>query len=472
MKKIFYLQRFLVAVFFILLVAKTHAQDTCKTAYAEAEKAFQIKDYPQVITILKDKINTCKYSNDLKLNALQMLNESYLATGDTLEAKKDSCTLIFLQAERAFEQKDYKLAIELLKNHVNTCEYTNLIKLKAAKILAVSVNKIEDLNLYEEEIIIDSCQLAYVEANKAFTNGDYKLVIDLLKDRTNACDYSRETKLQILKLLSASYSEMDEIEAAEKQTYKFIKKSPEYELQSIDDKQFINNFNKFKIRPNWAFGMDLIVMNSEINVQKKYKILNTDTYELNYSNKKSYVLNIVIIKHLSKRIFSSSEFTNYNVRFSKNYSYGENLDYVFNESFFVLKVSEAVGLKILRYKNLSFNFIAGGYGYYIQNLDLDQEVEGEKVDLDYDFQKMRMPGNGGIVYGMLINYKHQRFNFRIQTKRSRDFFSHNIANQRYMYPDLNIKYFYVDDDILFSMQELTFGVAFNIFYKVKHKYHK
>jgi len=332
----------------------------------------------------------------------------------------------------------------------------------------------------------DSCEVAFVEANKAFADGNYQKVISLLEKRLVICGYSRDTKLQILKLLSSSYYELDEIELAEKYTQKFVKMDPEYEIQSIDDKAFINNFEKFEKRPNWIFGIDFIYYKPKINVLKTFTIMDTETYESWYQIKPEFTYNIIIQKNWSKKFASTAEFINGSITYTKFYNYNDTLNFELEEKFYRLKYalinsfmfansnidisSEYKKFKFI--KNISINYLYGIYFNQIKNPTIKLTKNGDEVDVDFNIEKLRIPFNVGFTTGFLINYKYERFNFRFQYKYSRDQLSHNIKVARYNYASFNLDNYYVDDDLKFTQTEFSLGLAFNLTYKIKHKYKK
>jgi len=323
----------------------------------------------------------------------------------------------------------------------------------------------------------DSCEVAFIQATKAYEDGNYEKVISLLKDRIRKCDYSTDTKLQIYKLLSASYSEIDEIELAEKSTYKFIKRNPEYVPQSIDPLSFINSFEKYNIRPNLAFGMDAILRNPKVNVLKEFYIFDTTNYNSRYSNRYSLDLNVYIEKYFSNIFSTSIHFINGSFKYSKFYSYSDSTKFEYSESFLKYKFANLNSFQLAKItlgvkSNVTICISAGFYVYYISNFKTSLKINDTEHDIDYNMNKVRLPLNAGALSGFSINWKLERINIRFQYKYSRDFFIFNIPQNRYIYPDFNINYYYVDNNIKFTQKEFSIGFSYNLIYKVKHKYHK
>jgi len=318
----------------------------------------------------------------------------------------------------------------------------------------------------------DSCQIAIVEATAAFDNGNYQKVVDLLKDRINECDYSRDTKLQVYKLLVASYAEIDEIEISEKNALKFLKHNPEYDFLSTDPLTFKNSISKYSIRPNYTFGLDLNIMFITSNVIKSYKIIEDPNYTVTYKDKLSIPFNTAIQKHFTQRFSTCFEFKNYKIETIKNASFSNNYRYESIIKFSTFKLTNLNIYQIIRFNKISLNAFGGFYGYVSKSSEFSitpftNNIQGEMYDI-YNTRYL----NVGYTSGLSLIYKIERFNLKIQARYSEDYLLLNRVENRYANPFLNINYLYVDDDIRFSQFEVLIGISYNFFYKIKHKYKK
>jgi hypothetical protein len=317
----------------------------------------------------------------------------------------------------------------------------------------------------------DVCQQAVIDAKLEFEYGNYQKVIELLNEKINTCDYSKATKLEVYKFLISSYTEIDEIETAEKLTYEYLKKNPEYEFQNIDPFSFTNSISKFSVRPNYSFEIDFNTMFRKINVEKTFKIFDEEDYFSVYNSNVSPVFNIVIQKHFTKRFSNALEFSNYNVKIVKSVRYSNYCGYISTESFGVSRFSIFSLYQFLNIKNISVTFLAGIYLYQSKSNELKIDFTIPENKEPYEKYKTRTIENLGFATGLSFDYKIDKITLKIQARYVIDGSLFNKTYERYSIPDLNINNFYVDDNVRISQTEIIFGVSFNIFYKIKHKYH-
>lgn len=320
----------------------------------------------------------------------------------------------------------------------------------------------------------DNCQTAIIEATNQFDNGNYQKVIDLLETKIDVCDYSKDVKTQIYKMLITSYIEIDDIEKADKLTYYFVKKNPEYRTSNIDPYPFVNSLNSFNIRRNWVVGVDGSITKTNIKVINQYKLTEDfDNYSSEYKSRTSLILNLYFEKYFSKRFSILFDITNYNLKISKSVYYGDFYEYIYKETGLVVKLSNKFSYTIFDNNKISASLLLGYYAYAYTNPFFTVEYKYLGEDNTYE-QKIpiekRHFGNVGYSSGVKFSYRLERFDINLQIAQNYDFIIFNDKNFRYY--DLNpiVDYYLIDDDFKIQQSVLLIGFSYNIFYKIKHKY--
>lgn len=319
----------------------------------------------------------------------------------------------------------------------------------------------------------NDCESAFVEATNEFEIGNYQKVIELMQNRISECDYSKETKLQIYKMLTSSYKEIDDIENSEYYTLKFIRKEPEYSIQSIDQVSFINSFQKFSCRPNWTVGITFSMIRSDIAILSHYQIFQNVNEELSYSADNQNILTFYFQKYFSKRFSTIVDFTNYNFNIVKTVNFDEFYNYVYTESSFISRFTNYYSLNLFNKRRVGINCNVGWYAYlYSKNTyKLQYTYSGIEDVLTGDVsEKKRWQGVVGVTGGLSLNYKFDRFSVVLLYRYMTDFFPINNPSERYRNTDLIFDYYLIDDDFKIAQNEIQIGFSYNLIYKIKHKY--
>lgn len=347
----------------------------------------------------------------------------------------------------------------------------NTIKIVIFTFLIISIIGIDKLKAQ------DSCQVAVIEANRAFENGDYDKVILLVGKRINTCGYNKETKQQLYKILAASYSELDEIEKADQQTYKFIKKNPEYQTQSTDPDLFKKSLSNFYIRPRFAVGANFSIQKASNTILKQYQVLDYPGYNVKYSHKYYQIVDFTAQYYFSENFSLILDLGSTNIRTEKYVEYPDFYSLTYNESNFYAFVNVLFSYNLLKYKFASLSALTGtgnsilqpgttnytiGYSYANSGLN---EIEGT-------LKNGRRELVPAYILGFSINIQFDRFTLKVQPRYSADLITRNLPEARYANPELNLYYYHIDDDYSLKHTELIIGASYNISYKVKHKYRK
>ncbi len=321
----------------------------------------------------------------------------------------------------------------------------------------------------------DSCQVALMSATEAFEKGMYQKVVFLLVGRIDKCDYSKEARLQALKILSASFAALDEVELAEAATLKLLKQNPVYKLQSIDPLTFDDVFMKFDVKPRFAVGINLGIQMPLLLVKKKYNISNFPEYESNYSVSKTFTFNASAQWFFLPQFFAVAEFGFTRINFTKSISFGNLYRLNYNEEFRDIKLPLYFGYSVLKHKLLSANLLAGVYLTSVEiptNTNTFTVGTSDPKSVDAVSVSGRNSRNIGFLGGMQLTYNAERFNFVLQSRYLYDINLYNKPEARYQNLNTNLNFWYVDDDIQFARTEILVGVYYTLFYKIKHKYRK
>lgn len=323
----------------------------------------------------------------------------------------------------------------------------------------------------------DSCQIAIVDATRAFENGDYEKVISLVGERINTCKYNKNTKQQLRKILSASYYEIDEIEKADQQTYRFIKKNPEYQIQSTDPDLFKKSLSNFAIRPRLSVGANLSFQRVSFNVLKQYQVLDYPDYNVNYTNKNYQILEFSLQYYFNQKLSIILDLGTTRLKTEKTFEYPDYYTLTYNESNFYGLTNVVISYKLFNYKLISVSAVGGIKNYILQpgtsNYTIAYNLNNSGIiETEGTIKNGRRELNSGYILGLSLNTQYERFNIKIQPRFSADFLQNNIPSYRYENPNLNLNYYYIDDDYSLKQIELLIGVSYNLSYKVKHKYRK
>ncbi len=347
----------------------------------------------------------------------------------------------------------------------------NIIKILIFTFLVISFVGISKLKAQ------DSCHTAVIEATRAYENGDYERVISLVGERINTCSYNKDTKQQLRKILSASYSEIDEIEKADQQTYRFIKRNPEYQTQSTDPDLFKKSLSNFAVRPRLSVGANLSFQRVSFNVLKQYQVLDYPGYNVNYTDRNFQILEFSLQYYFSQKLSVILDFGTTRLKTEKTFEYPDYYTLTYNESSFYGLMNMIISYNLFNYKLISVSAVGGTKNYILQpgttNYTIAYNLNNSGItETEGTLKNGRRFLNSGYILGLSINTQYERFNIKIQPRFSADFLQNNIPSYRYSNPDLNLNYYYIDDDYSLKQIELIVGVSYNLSYKVKHKYRK
>lgn len=317
------------------------------------------------------------------------------------------------------------------------------------------------------------CQDALLSANEAFNLGKYAEVISLLDGKIEECSYTKESKLQALKILAAANSELDELETAEQLTQSFLHKDPTYSLQSIDPKQFKTLFNQFEVRPRFSLGISAGIQQAMFQVDKEFSVWDQEDYSSNYSSSYNFSVNLNLEWHASKRVSLITELGLSQINYTRNISYGDSYIMDFSENMLQVKATLLSSLNLFSGKHISFNVLAGVYGYKYSNVsqNYSNSYQGTTISTNEQTDLKRNLFGYGLVGGFKISRQKKQIGFSFQP---RYYFSPTLVNDaqnRYDNSSFAASQLYVDDDFRINQLEFLVGVSYTFSYKIKHKYH-
>jgi len=363
------------------------------------------------------------------------------------------------------------------------------------KILAISSLV---LYLYTTQPVVFGQNECDQHLNKAigfYENAQFDSVINLLKYSLKNCWHKKRTKLNIYKYLVGAYYEIDNMELSKYQLHKFLKKRPNYQINSsTDPSAFITNVNKTKIIPVFTLGIrnllffPLDIM--KIEVLKEYSTPNMTYFAPipDYQGLVSLDFDFHVFKGVS--IYSPIALIYQDFRPGPYTTTQDIIDTIhYNNSFTEKRtiLQLPILIKTAFYKNrLGFSPYGGFYYSYLISDKMDmyqlkistgtyplgRNIPGGGGIRIGDIKNIRNNYNLGWIAGMNFSWSKNNWKLYIDYRYGSDYLNMVDEENRYAHAELYNDYGYLDSDIKLSYHSITLGYSRTIIYKFKDKFNQ
>jgi len=326
------------------------------------------------------------------------------------------------------------------------------------------------------------CSRDLKQAVEMYEMGLYQQAITLLSRGIENCDYVEQEWLTAYKTLISCYLEIDEIEEADKLLRRFLKENPIYKPFSTDPIPFANAIKQYAIRPKFSIYYNMGINLYFPEVQTNNSIWESADYSQPYTKTtgnvlvygmKYYLTNSFSIStglmyntyHFSREILA---FQYFNINYTETYNTFEvplQVNYSFwsdklfypsvNAGVFVSRLAVAKSDAIISDKFVSTTG---------SQLNFEDAIKGIPMKDNRDLN------NYGWYAGVALNCNVRRWVFSLSASYSADFNNYINAGSMYSTEELFYDYYYIDNTVKRSSLNFTFGINYNLIYKIKPKY--
>lgn len=312
------------------------------------------------------------------------------------------------------------------------------------------------------------------EANRAYTEGKYEKVVELLESKIDDNQLDKLGLEQATKLLSSSYYKLDENEAAEALVLTLLKNNPTYQVQSsIDPQPFVQLIDKYDRSPRTKVGFKVGRFQPFIKSLTTNQVWDTDNYSQEYTTQGSASFSIYLDYLLNKNLSLSLGSTMSQIKFQEEVDYGNMVNLTYSESSSYFKIPFNIKYNIYSKNNFKASISAGLYASVIgqtqSSLVYQIPTSGEFDASDYE-NLQRNKYNSGYQLGMNLEYTKNKFCYNASVNYGSDFSLYNAPDANYTNNSLLTDYNYSSGDIKMSQLNLQVGVAYVFSYKIKRKY--
>ena len=318
------------------------------------------------------------------------------------------------------------------------------------------------------------CQDLLSASSQAYTEGKYELVIKLLKDKLQQCEFTKLEIEQATKILSASYLKLEEYELASQLVFKMLKNNPIYQIQTTSDPPpFIAVFNSFKVDPKIKIGLNLGQYHPLVIAGKSHQVLRNTEFntklKVNFGIHASSYVQYMLSDKLSVLMEPGFSFISYH----ENVDYANIASITYSEKSPSLHFPLSIGFKIYQQNNISVSLFGGAQESFVIHTvsSLSYSLPGAGRYNASGFENVRRKKfYTGLQTALKCEYNMTRYNFNFQVDYGGYFNNYELAGKNYSDNTLLTDYNYYPTD--FKLQYLNFkvGVSYILKYKVEKKY--
>lgn len=335
----------------------------------------------------------------------------------------------------------------------------------------------------------NECDDNIQNAQKLYEDGKYNQAVNILESVLTDCKLEKTDKSEVLKYLAASYYELDELEEAEKYMSMFIKKNHGYSGNvNKDPYAFRQELDNFISWPQFYVGLNGGIPINHVVVEKIYPVLDSATadYDQEFSSKKAFSAMFNAGWNINKYFSVNAGFGVTTQTLSQSIPLYTGLSFDYGESSIQFNIPVFFKFSYpIKSKIVPSVFIGGEliqlyeaeYSYkYIQTGDISTDYEflllphRQKENQRVDIAKDRNVYRTAAIAGVQISYILNRIELNLNFKYRKELDYYNNQNLHYSDPNLFITNNYVLPDFKIESYEITFGISFNLGYKVKSKY--
>ncbi len=332
-----------------------------------------------------------------------------------------------------------------------------------------------------------SCLNTLREAKDLYEQG----LIDEIPELLAGCmesGFTRSQRIEAYKLIILAYLFDDDQFAAEKMMDEFLRKFPEYEIMPNDPVEFVYLLESYKTSSYYSINLIFGPTFANRRIKENYSTMNNDLTEFSDKIGTGFEIGFGASRNLWKSVN-----INIGVIYSIiNYSYNELNSVelyepeeeitaiVPNITFAELSADENIRMVSIPLTftysfgkgNLNYVGRLGGSAGFVTNASLTsvrKQPEIETISETRDITNKRSNTYFAGIIGAGLEYKVPRGFLVLDVRYQVGFQNMNIGD-RYSFPRLNGRYFYVDDDFKLDYVSICLGYHFSIYQSKRNRF--
>lgn len=315
------------------------------------------------------------------------------------------------------------------------------------------------------------CSIILKDAQKLYDNG----VIERVPTMLTSClksGFSKEEKLQALKLLTLTYLFEDKLLQAEKSMMKILKIDPEYAVNTaVDPIEFINLHSTFRTEPIYTFGVKGGLNFTSVSQEEEFGVgdivNNSGTYMTEGSG---FQVSGMISRHIIEGLSAGIELS----YIGRKFKYLNSSAYEFSslqssetQNWFSIPI--IASYSFLRDKKLQPFAEAGFVPSFLLSAKssltrtyLDNSlptVTGAEVDII----ELRNTSSSWWSTGVGAKYKVSKGHFILTVNYLIGIKNQALTDNRYTNQELIYKYHYIDSDFFINNLLISVGYSYSLY---------
>ncbi len=320
-----------------------------------------------------------------------------------------------------------------------------------------------------------TCREDLGKAIELYNGGLFEQTIQLLEDKMKSCKYRGSEKTQAYKYLAAAHYEIDNIEQADRLTYRFLKKEPLYEAQTTDPVLFSEALSKFERYPSLTIGFTVGSAIIKPIIIKRYTIWDKADYTQEYILSNSTLFQVDLSKNIFKYLNLNFGISTTKFSYSRKIPFSDTTYLYFDERFSELKFPIELSSSFKVFKKFYTTIYTGVFYTRARNLDgyfnqsVLSNINNKLLNIEFKTDNYRNVDNVGVSLGLAIDYRLDRFTFSLKANNSMNLLPFTKKEIGVSAP-YEFQMYYTDDLFHFKTTTYTFGLKYTFFYKIKAKY--
>ena len=324
------------------------------------------------------------------------------------------------------------------------------------------------------------CALTLKEAQKSYEDGLLEKIPNMLKPCIKS-GFSKEDKLQALRLIILTNLFEDDALQADEHMEKLLKIEPEYIVnEAVDPIEFINLLNSFQTNPIYTFGITGGLNFSQIRVYETFgtsDIVNSPG--LYSSGGVGYQVNVTIGRHIISGLsinldifFSGKKFEYTNTADAQYYSLSVKENQTWMGFPLTLTYDFLQSKKISPYKQIgaAYSLLLSAKSAVIRTYD--DNSSADVTGADVNVKPLRNSGNFWLSGGLGVKYRVKKGMFLVNFTYLRGMQNMVDKAERYSNEELVYKYYHIDDDFTMDNYMISVGFLYSIYQPKKLKQKK
>ncbi|GEM_PF-6110761 len=330
----------------------------------------------------------------------------------------------------------------------------------------------------------ENCLEALRVARELHENGQHDSVIKLLQTKLSQCPYNKQELEQVYKILAASYFEIDEIEEGNKLIYKILRSNPNFRANyGIDPAAFTHQIDRFEVLSTLDVGAKMGISSLLVEVKKARSLLDTADMSEPYITDDPPMVSFFARYYFSKRFTLNMEVNYQTNSFEKWFSTrNETVEIDYIETLRQVKIPVSLAFSPFHFRSVYFWLFGGGsFTVYSQSeyeLSTTFTVNnpGGKPIGGGPTESGTLPNNyrngyySSLFAGIMIEFRRNNFCFFADLRYNYALQDYSKPENRYLDPKIILERQFVSDDIRLHSFELSLGITYTLFHRIKQKY--